>query len=205
MLIYGARRADRPVHRDQADRPRRPQPPRRVMDNPTPWHAAGRGHYKIFLGMAAGVGKTYRMLQEGQAEAEAGRDVVIGIPRAARARRDRGAGRRARADRAPAGRRTAARRSRRWICRRSSVARPSSALIDELAHTNAPGARARQALRGHRGRPRRRDRRLLDRQRPAPREPQRPGRRADRRSRPRDVPGHGARRRRRGGADRPHP
>ena len=28
--------------------------------------------------MAAGVGKTYRMLQEGQAEAEAGRDVVIG-------------------------------------------------------------------------------------------------------------------------------
>ena len=37
-----------------------------------------RGHYKIFLGMAAGVGKTYRMLQEGQAEADAGRDVVIG-------------------------------------------------------------------------------------------------------------------------------
>src|SRR5580693_8007951 len=36
------------------------------------------GRYKIFLGMAAGVGKTYRMLQEGQAEAEAGRDVVIG-------------------------------------------------------------------------------------------------------------------------------
>ena len=26
------------------------------------------GRYKIFLGMAAGVGKTYRMLQEGQAE-----------------------------------------------------------------------------------------------------------------------------------------
>ncbi len=33
---------------------------------------------KVFLGMAAGVGKTYRMLLEGQAEAEAGRDVVIG-------------------------------------------------------------------------------------------------------------------------------
>ena len=39
---------------------------------------ADRGHYKVFLGMAAGVGKTYRMLQEGRAEAEAGRDVVIG-------------------------------------------------------------------------------------------------------------------------------
>jgi len=38
----------------------------------------GRGSYKVFLGMAAGVGKTYRMLQEGRAEAEAGRDAVIG-------------------------------------------------------------------------------------------------------------------------------
>ncbi|HSO98538.1 MAG TPA: histidine kinase [Solirubrobacteraceae bacterium] len=42
--------------------------------------AAGvtRGRLKVFLGMAAGVGKTYRMLQEGHAELEAGRDVVIG-------------------------------------------------------------------------------------------------------------------------------
>ncbi len=38
----------------------------------------GRGRYKIFLGMAAGVGKTYRMLQEGRAEREIGRDVAIG-------------------------------------------------------------------------------------------------------------------------------
>jgi two-component system sensor histidine kinase KdpD len=37
-----------------------------------------RGRLKVFIGMAAGVGKTYRMLQEGQAEAEAGRDVVVG-------------------------------------------------------------------------------------------------------------------------------
>ena len=36
------------------------------------------GRHKIFLGMAAGVGKTYRMLQEGQAAAESGRDTVIG-------------------------------------------------------------------------------------------------------------------------------
>jgi two-component system sensor histidine kinase KdpD len=43
-----------------------------------PINGIRRGRYKIFLGMAAGVGKTYRMLQEGQAEAEAGRDVVIG-------------------------------------------------------------------------------------------------------------------------------
>jgi two-component system, OmpR family, sensor histidine kinase KdpD len=35
------------------------------------------GRLKVFLGMAAGVGKTYRMLQEGQAAAAAGRDVAI--------------------------------------------------------------------------------------------------------------------------------
>ena len=33
----------------------------------------------MFLGMAAGVGKTFRMLLEGHAEQEAGRDVVIGL------------------------------------------------------------------------------------------------------------------------------
>jgi two-component system sensor histidine kinase KdpD len=37
------------------------------------------GRYKIFLGMAAGVGKTYRMLQEAQAERRAGRDVALGM------------------------------------------------------------------------------------------------------------------------------
>jgi two-component system sensor histidine kinase KdpD len=44
-----------------------------------PQSGARRGHYTIYLGMAAGVGKTYRMLQEGHAEIEAGRDVVIGL------------------------------------------------------------------------------------------------------------------------------
>src|SRR3954471_24636663 len=38
-----------------------------------------RGRHKVFLGMVAGVGKTYRMLQEGHAEWEAGRDVVVGL------------------------------------------------------------------------------------------------------------------------------
>src|SRR5471030_770640 len=37
-----------------------------------------RGHYRILLGMAAGVGKTYRMLQEGKQAFNEGRDVVIG-------------------------------------------------------------------------------------------------------------------------------
>src|SRR5689334_7590708 len=38
-----------------------------------------RGKLRVFLGMAAGVGKTFRMLIEGHAEEEAGRDVVIGL------------------------------------------------------------------------------------------------------------------------------
>jgi len=37
-----------------------------------------RGHYRILLGMAPGVGKTYRMLQEGRAAHAEGRDVVVG-------------------------------------------------------------------------------------------------------------------------------
>ena len=37
-----------------------------------------RGHYRILLGMAAGVGKTYRMLLEGRQAQEDGRDVAIG-------------------------------------------------------------------------------------------------------------------------------
>ena len=37
-----------------------------------------RGKLKVFFGMAAGVGKTYAMLQAAQAEKAAGRDVIIG-------------------------------------------------------------------------------------------------------------------------------
>ncbi|MGK2956614.1 MAG: histidine kinase [Solirubrobacterales bacterium] len=39
---------------------------------------AAPGHHRVLLGMAPGVGKTYRMLREGQAELAAGHDVVIG-------------------------------------------------------------------------------------------------------------------------------
>jgi two-component system sensor histidine kinase KdpD len=38
-----------------------------------------RGQHRVMLGMAAGVGKTYRMLLEGHSEREGGRDVVIGL------------------------------------------------------------------------------------------------------------------------------
>src|SRR5262249_54561153 len=98
-----------------------------------------RGRHKVFLGMAAGVGKTFRMLQEGQAEAEAGRDVVIGYlePHG-----------RAETIAQAQGLETVPRRQIEYrattipemdlaaILPRS----PELCLIDELAHTNCPGS-----------------------------------------------------------------
>ncbi|MFZ0089817.1 MAG: histidine kinase [Solirubrobacteraceae bacterium] len=100
--------------------------------------AVGRGRYKVFLGMAAGVGKTYAMLGEGRAEARAGRDVVIGYLEPH--------GRTETLAQAE-GLETVARRQIRY---RDTVLEemdlpailvraPELCLIDELAHTNAPG------------------------------------------------------------------
>ena len=97
-----------------------------------------RGRHKLFLGMAAGVGKTYRMLQEGQAEAEAGRDVVIGYLEPHR-RPDTSA-QAVGLDVVP---------RRRVMYRDMPLDEmdlpaildrgPELCLIDEIAHTNAPG------------------------------------------------------------------
>ncbi|MEE1742098.1 DUF4118 domain-containing protein [Streptomyces sp. BE147] len=100
----------------------------------------GRGRLKVFLGAAPGVGKTYRMLDEGHRRARRGTDVVAAlvechrrplteerlkglevIPRAAGAHRS---GERAELDGDA-------------VLRR----RPQVALIDELAHSNPPGGR----------------------------------------------------------------
>lgn len=97
------------------------------------------GRLKVFLGMAAGVGKTYRMLQEGQAEAEAGRDVVIGYLEAHR---------RPETTAQAAGLEVVPRRvvrHRDAALEEMDVAAvlaraPELCLVDELAHTNAAGA-----------------------------------------------------------------
>ena len=97
-----------------------------------------RGNLKVFLGMAAGVGKTYRMLQEGRAEAESGRDVVIGYlePHGAQETVDQAG------DLEVVPRRRVSYRDTELeemdlpaVIKRA----PDLALIDELAHTNAPG------------------------------------------------------------------
>jgi two-component system sensor histidine kinase KdpD len=97
-----------------------------------------RGHHKIFLGMAAGVGKTYRMLQEGRAEADAGRDVVIGYLEAHNRPETAAQAR---------GLETLPRRGVSYRNNRIEeldligilTRNPELCLIDELAHTNAPG------------------------------------------------------------------
>src|SRR5881394_2093070 len=40
--------------------------------------AATKGHLKIFLGYASGVGKSFKMLDEGRRRRERGEDVVVG-------------------------------------------------------------------------------------------------------------------------------
>jgi two-component system sensor histidine kinase KdpD len=98
-----------------------------------------RGHLKVFIGMAPGVGKTYRMLQDGRAESESGRDTVVGYLE-------------------PHGRAETVAQAEglEIVPRRELVYRgrtfeemdlvailaraPELCLIDELAHSNAPGA-----------------------------------------------------------------
>jgi two-component system, OmpR family, sensor histidine kinase KdpD len=99
----------------------------------------GCGHYKIFLGMAAGVGKTYRMLQEGHAEADAGRDVVIGYlephEREETSAQARGLEEMPRREVMIRGGARVAEMDLPGLLERA----PELALIDELAHTNPPG------------------------------------------------------------------
>ncbi|HEU5206527.1 MAG TPA: histidine kinase, partial [Gaiellaceae bacterium] len=99
-----------------------------------------RGTLRIYLGAAAGVGKTFTMLNEGRRRREYGEDVVVGFVE-------------------PHGRRKTAEQvadlevvSRKRLGYRGSsfeemdvdavlARRPQVALVDELAHTNVPGSR----------------------------------------------------------------
>lgn len=101
---------------------------------------AARGRLKIFLGAAPGVGKTYEMLREGADLLRAGQDVVVGVvethgraetaelllPFEVLPRRDVEHG---------------AHRLREMDIDALLARAPAVALVDELAHSNAPGSR----------------------------------------------------------------
>jgi two-component system sensor histidine kinase KdpD len=103
---------------------------------------AARGKLKVYLGYAAGVGKTYRMLTEAQALKQQGVDIVIGYfePHGRKA-----------TIALTEGMETVPRRVITYngasfeemdtdaILRR----RPAVAVVDEFAHTNAPGSGSR--------------------------------------------------------------
>ena len=84
-----------------------------------------RGRFRILLGAAAGVGKTYRMLQEGRQAAAEGVDVVIGYlePHDRPETAALAEGLEAVPRRAVGASRASS--CRRWTPRRSSGARPS--------------------------------------------------------------------------------
>jgi two-component system sensor histidine kinase KdpD len=102
--------------------------------------ARQRGRLKVFLGMSPGVGKTYAMLEAARRELAAGRDVVIGyVETHGRQETD------ALTQGLPAlPRRTVEYRGVTFTEMDLDAViarRPQLVLVDEFAHTNAPGSR----------------------------------------------------------------
>ncbi len=130
-LVYGVRRVTEQVQKTPEEWLQR-------VDEPS--EGRRRGRFKVFLGYAPGVGKTFSMLSEGIRRRSRGEDVVIGIVETH--------GRSATAE--LAGKlEEVARREIEYkgtlfteldvdsVLRRA----PQVALIDELAHTNVEGSR----------------------------------------------------------------
>ena len=118
------------------DEPRRPDPDALLLEAAK----AGRGRLKVFLGMAPGVGKTYEMLSQGARRKAEGHEVVIGVVET-HGRRDTEA--------LTPGLEILARKPIDYRGRTlmefdldAALARkPELLLVDEFAHSNAPGSR----------------------------------------------------------------
>ena len=121
---------------DRSDRANRPSPEALLKEAEN----EGRGRLKVFLGAAPGVGKTFEMLMTAQAKKRDGIDVVVGVVET-HGRKE-----------------TQALTEGLEVVPRHSVEyrghfleemdldailqrRPKLVLVDELAHTNAPGSR----------------------------------------------------------------
>ncbi len=100
----------------------------------------GRGHLKIFLGAAPGVGKTYAMLTSGRTEKSGGRDVVAGLVET-HGRRE--------TEELIEGFEVLPRKPivyhnqimKEFDLDAALARRPGLLLVDEYAHTNVPGSR----------------------------------------------------------------
>jgi two-component system sensor histidine kinase KdpD len=99
-----------------------------------------RGKLKIFLGMAAGVGKTYAMLEAARQLKETGKDVIVGVVET----HGRNETQALLADMEISPRREIEYHGtvlQEMDLDAILLRRPQLVLIDELAHTNAPGSR----------------------------------------------------------------
>lgn len=101
--------------------------------------AARRGKHKIFIGMSPGVGKTYKMLEEGHRLKQEGIDVVVGLLETHN--RQETAQKAIGLEIVPRKEVTCAGVTLTEMDTDAVIARqPQLALIDELAHTNVPGS-----------------------------------------------------------------
>ncbi len=100
-----------------------------------------RGTLRIFLGAAPGVGKTYEMLEEAHRLGERGEDVAVAIRAGPRPRRDTRA-LLAGLEVIPPRRLSDGGAEYEEMDLDAVLARaPETAVVDEYAHSNAPGAR----------------------------------------------------------------
>ncbi len=119
---------------------RRPDPDALLQQVRAEEARAQRGHLKIFFGASPGVGKTFAMLEAARLKRAAGQDIVIGVVET-HGRED--------TRRLVEGIETLPRRRldyRGTVLEEFDIdaalaRRPGLLLVDELAHTNAPGAR----------------------------------------------------------------
>jgi two-component system sensor histidine kinase KdpD len=118
------------------DEPRRPDPDALLAEAAK----VGRGRLKVFLGMAPGVGKTYEMLAQAARRAQEGGEVLVGVVET-HGRRETEA--------LAAGLEALPRKPVEYKGRTllefdidAALARkPALLLVDEYAHSNAPGSR----------------------------------------------------------------
>ncbi|MFN2796325.1 hypothetical protein ACIAO8_26360, partial [Salmonella enterica subsp. enterica serovar Typhimurium] len=118
------------------DEPLRPDPDRLLEQTPPPH----RGKLKIFFGACAGVGKTWAMLAQAQRLRAQGLDVVIGVVET-HGRKETAALLDGLTILPPKRHSHRGRQIREFDLDAALARRPALILMDELAHSNAPGSR----------------------------------------------------------------